>query len=171
MISLFQKREDHARKNASRCVVMPIKIALLLSLMLSSPLLVTSVQAQTKVDVFTSNQYPIVDNRTRNQKRDFVVVIYNLDAVNNFFKTLNIPVDQNNPQAAQAELDRIFPENPVPGQTDMRRELLEKSQGEVLARQYKIRKYPAVVFNSGKEVVYGMTDLQQAINLYNESQR
>lgn len=122
---------------------------------------------KTKVDIFTSNEFPLLENLTKSQSRDFVVVVYNLDVANDFIKDLNVNVGDNR-IAAETELNRLFPEQAVPGQPNLRQKMLDLAQGENLARQYGIKKYPAVVFNEGKEVVYGVVDITQAINLYLE---
>lgn len=39
-------------------------------------------------------------------------------------------------------------------------------QAQALARRYEIVKAPAVVFNQGESVIYGITDLKEAIRLW-----
>ena len=41
--------------------------------------------------------------------------------------------------------------------------------GHMLARKYKIQKAPAIVFDSGKYVVYGSTDIRHALLLYRQA--
>ena len=48
-------------------------------------------------------------------------------------------------------------------------ELSESVEGLLLARRYGIDRYPAVVFDEGKHVVYGVVDLREAMRLYQQS--
>lgn len=48
-------------------------------------------------------------------------------------------------------------------------ELSESFEGLLLAQRYSINRYPAVVFDEGKSVVYGVTDLREAVRLYQQS--
>ena len=41
--------------------------------------------------------------------------------------------------------------------------------GHMLARKYKLQKAPAIVFDSGKYVVYGSTDIRHALLLYRQA--
>lgn len=41
--------------------------------------------------------------------------------------------------------------------------------GQKLVMQYKLEKIPAIVFSRGEKVVYGITDIERAISIYNES--
>jgi integrating conjugative element protein (TIGR03757 family) len=50
--------------------------------------------------------------------------------------------------------------------SQVKRELSESFEGLVLARRYGLDRYPAVVFDGGRRVVYGVTDLQEALRLY-----
>ncbi|MGB3610918.1 MAG: DUF1525 domain-containing protein [Cellvibrio sp.] len=43
--------------------------------------------------------------------------------------------------------------------------------GHMLARKYKIQKAPAIVFDSGKYVVYGSTDIRHALLLYRQASK
>jgi len=49
------------------------------------------------------------------------------------------------------------------------KELSESFEGLLLAQRYGINRYPAVVFDEGKSVVYGVTDLREAVRLYQHS--
>lgn len=49
------------------------------------------------------------------------------------------------------------------------RQLSEGFEGLLLAQRYGIDRYPAVVFDEGKSVVYGVTDLREVVRLYQQS--
>jgi integrating conjugative element protein (TIGR03757 family) len=44
----------------------------------------------------------------------------------------------------------------------------EAHQGKIQSIKYRLEKFPAVVFERGKYVVYGITDLSQAVILYDK---
>ena len=43
--------------------------------------------------------------------------------------------------------------------------------GHMLARKYQLQKAPAIVFDSGKYVVYGSTDIRHALLLYRQASK
>lgn len=51
----------------------------------------------------------------------------------------------------------------------VKRELSESFEGLLLARRYGLDRYPAVVFDGGWYVIYGVTDLREALRLYQQS--
>lgn len=44
-------------------------------------------------------------------------------------------------------------------------------RGALLAKKYKISKAPAIIFNSGQQVIYGITDIKKALEIYKEYER
>lgn len=48
-------------------------------------------------------------------------------------------------------------------------ELTESFEGLLLAQRYGVNRYPAIVFDEGKSVVYGVADLPEAVRLYQQS--
>lgn len=80
---------------------------------------------------------------------------YNLDAHRNLEKQLSEGLPQDRVEAerlANARLQAL----------DLK--LVQQSfQGIALALQWDVRKAPAFVFNEGSQVIYGMTDLAEAL--------
>ena len=56
------------------------------------------------------------------------------------------------------------------GRQALQQQLITAYQGLSVAIQYQIDRYPAVLFDRGKAVVYGVTDLQQALGWYRQWQ-
>ena len=76
----------------------------------------------------------------------------------------------------EAELSRGLPGDPALAQVmvrervsqlseNMKQALIDAHQGELNARQYRIRQVPAVVFD-GRYVVYGTSDVTEALQTY-----
>ena len=76
----------------------------------------------------------------------------------------------------EAELSRGLPGDPGLAQVmvrervsqiseNMKQALIDAHQGELNARQYRIRQVPAIVFD-GRYVVYGTSDLTEALQTY-----
>lgn len=47
----------------------------------------------------------------------------------------------------------------------------EAHKGKIKSIEYRLEKFPAIVFERGKYVVYGITDLSQAVILYDKHKR
>ncbi len=62
-------------------------------------------------------------------------------------------------QQALARLHRM-------GKHDMQRQFTIAYGGLIKALSYRIDRYPAVVFDNGQAVIYGVTDLEQALHHY-----
>lgn len=96
------------------------------------------------------------------RQQGFEVSVYNLDAHRNLEKQLSegLPVDdmeraremarQRAAAVSQATWDGLF-------------------LGQVNARRWGIDRLPAVVFGNGEAVVYGITDLEEAIGYWREA--
>lgn len=104
--------------------------------------------------VFTSNQYQITGADRQS------VQIYNLDQQSAEEKKLAAELPGNQAAAAKEVERRISRYR----QSDLQRIWAPR----ILAQKYDIRKVPAVVFNDGEAVVYGVTDVNKAIEKWQE---
>lgn len=97
-------------------------------------------------------------------QQGYDVKLYNLDAPKKLFSVLsqNLPADQ---AAAKHTLEQRMQ---LYGRQALQRQLMDAYQGLSVAIQYRIDRYPAVLFDRGTAVVYGVTDLQQALGLYRQ---
>ncbi len=118
---------------------------------------------QPVVEVITSDAYPITGLKSL-KKRGVQVQVYNLDdgkrLVAGFAKKL--PPNQ---KAAKQALEQNFKQI---GEQNVKRQFMQAYQGVSLSTQYGLSRYPAVVFNRGQSVVYGVTDVNQAFNYYQQ---
>lgn len=85
-------------------------------------------------------------------------------------------------QALSDELSRGLPSNPVLAEQIVQRVFHERkadiqSTAEVHAKviqkaiSYGLTRYPALVFNDGESVIYGVTDLKTALSIYRRAQQ
>ncbi|WP_404360463.1 TIGR03757 family integrating conjugative element protein [Methylotuvimicrobium sp. KM1] len=95
------------------------------------------------------------------------VKIYNLDDAERLTANLAIglPPDQ---EQAKAALERRFKEQ---GMEAVQKHFMQAFQGRIVGVQYGISRYPAIVFDHGRAVVYGVTDLNRAVAIYREWRR
>lgn len=115
------------------------------------------------VEVFTTTDWVVRGEPlggTKETHQHIVVHIYELDGIQRFEAQLssNLPTDQH--QAKQIALQRI---QKLDGQS--KAAIQNAAVGLAKAMQYDIDRYPAFVFDGGV-VVYGLTDLRDALEHY-----
>ena len=109
-------------------------------------------QAPT-IEVFTDSSLQIVsgnDNKT----------VYLIDRIYKLQEELSIDLPADPESAKSLALQRFQRMD-----TQLSRELENAAKGLVQAMQYGIDRYPAIVFD-GQAVVYGLTDIYAASQLY-----
>jgi integrating conjugative element protein (TIGR03757 family) len=118
-------------------------------------MLATSAASQPpSIEIFMTARYPIATASTP------AVLVYNLDLPALIEAELSMRLPQDRKAAAQlasAELQGTWRKS---AET-----LTHAYQGLLKARQYSLQKLPAVVFD-GQAVIYGITDLSQALSHY-----
>lgn len=95
------------------------------------------------------------------------VKTYNLDDGKRLTINLAVGLPPNQEQA-KAALERRFKEQ---GMEAVQNQFTQAFQGRIVGVQYGISRYPAIVFDHGRAVVYGVTDLNRALAIYREWQR
>lgn len=113
------------------------------------------------IEVITSDAYP-VSGIPSVQRMGFSVDVYNLDDGNRLVTQIgaNLP---NNQEAAKNTLQQRFKKM---GDVAVKQQFMQAYQAVTLSTQYGLSRYPAVVFNHGESVIYGVTDLNQVVKLY-----
>ncbi|ABA57169.1 Protein of unknown function DUF1525 [Nitrosococcus oceani ATCC 19707] len=110
-------------------------------------------EAAPAIEVFTDSTFQVVsasDNTT----------VYVMDRINQLLQVLSedLPSDpENAKQLVLARFQRM--------DAQLSSELENAAKGLVQAMQYGINRYPAIVIN-GNAVVYGVTDVSAATQLY-----
>ena len=54
------------------------------------------------------------------------------------------------------------------GDQTVKGRFIQAYQGVIVGTQYRVTRYPAVIFGHGQAVVYGVTDLPRALTLYRQ---
>ncbi|GEM19807.1 TIGR03757 family integrating conjugative element protein [Nitrosococcus oceani] len=126
-------------------------ILMVLTSTLSAPAIAG--EAAPAIEVFTDSTFQVVsasDNTT----------VYVMDRINQLLQVLSedLPSDpENAKQLVLARFQRM--------DAQLSSELENAAKGLVQAMQYGINRYPAIVIN-GNAVVYGVTDVSAATQLY-----
>ncbi len=89
------------------------------------------------------------------------VKVYNLSGPERFEETLSKGLVGNEQQIKDEVLKRIAELPP----TYLDEHVVLPYEGLLKAKEYEIIKIPAIVFNNGESVIYGLTDLQKAIEI------
>jgi len=92
---------------------------------------------------------------------------YNLDAP----QTVLARIGQHLPATQDAAKRALEAQLRQRGPHSLHQQLLTVYQGLSLATQYRLDRYPAVVFEQGRAVVFGVTDLNQALLRYRQWQK
>lgn len=117
------------------------------------------------VEVFVNKPRPNKNLDFKNRDGRYIeVVVYDLSGPEIFeeFLSQGLVPGQTQEQVTNMVMDRV-------GGLDekyMEEHVLMAYQGLLKATQYEITKIPAVVFNNGESVIYGVSDIQKAILIH-----
>lgn len=118
-------------------------------------------QGITKVEVFSNSAMVI----TPIQADQYHLVIYRLDALKQVEEAINRNVPQN-----EAAARAYFEANQAAIKRQITPAVLNGANGIALARHYKLERIPAIVVD-GASVVYGVTNVDQAIAMVQQRRR
>lgn len=118
------------------------------------------------VEAFFSDEFP-VHGRDELVNHGIEVRLYNLDDSKRLTSSLAVGLPPNQEQA-KAALEQRFKNQ---GMDAVRNQFAQAFQGMIVGTQYGLDRYPAIVFDRGRAVVYGETDLVQALESYRQWQR
>jgi integrating conjugative element protein (TIGR03757 family) len=123
-------------------------------------------QDKPLIEVIVSDADRVTGLATLRQQ-GYDVKLYNLDAPKHLIASLsqNLPA---NPEAAKRTLEQRMQQH---GRQALQKQLMVAYRGLSVSMQYQIDRNPAVLFDQGRAVVYGVTDLQQALGVYRQWQR
>ncbi len=114
----------------------------------------TAMSKSLTVEIFTDSAHPV----NTSTKDNVVIKYYNLDDSNRLMAKLNKKIGVMSPQKAKEVARQLIQRN--------QKQLTDAYKGLMLAYQYHIQNYPAIVFNQGEAVVYGVTDINNALQTY-----
>jgi len=134
---------------------------------LALPLASFAAETPSQVDVFTDAAHPIDNVAAVKQAlgEQATVRTFHIDAQARLNETLSKDLPADRDKARAIALERIQALDP----SRLGRALAETFDGLMLAQRYGIDRYPAVVFDGGERVVYGVVDLREALRLYRQS--
>ncbi|MDK9431180.1 TIGR03757 family integrating conjugative element protein [Gallibacterium anatis] len=116
--------------------------------------------SEVNITVFSTQAYPI-------QNAQLAQHLYHIDRVEQWEDALSQTLSSN-PTQAESQAKAFFQH---PDSQTKIRELQQAYQGVIIGWQMGIRKVPAVLFDSpqfGQDVIYGVTDVQYAIQLWKQ---
>jgi len=109
----------------------------------------------SSIEVFTNGQHPVSGTAS------VPIQIYDLDAPDRLEDALSADLPLNPEQAKTIALKRL---------NDLGAELADMVnqayEGVTKAMSYELTKIPAVVFDDGASVIYGISDINEAIKYY-----
>ncbi len=123
----------------------------------------------SSMDIFTTAEFPIqrigfIADTLR--ARATKLMLYRVDGLEELQQILNENLP-NDPERAQAiALERMQTDG-----TRIRQLAQEGADALELAIRYGIDRYPAMVFNDGESVIYGITNVEEAVAIYLRERR
>ena len=117
------------------------------------------------IEVIVSDAYPVTGIQTLN-RQGIAVKLYNLDDGKRLLSQLATGLPHNQ-EAAKKTLQQRFQKM---GDQTVKGRFIQAYQGVIVGTQYGVTQYPAVIFDHGQAVVYGVTDLPRAVTLYHQWQ-
>jgi len=118
---------------------------------------------QPFIEVISSDLFPITGIQDL-QGQGYLVNVYNLDDGKRLVTQIgsNLP---HNQEAAKKVLQQWFKKI---GNRQVKVQFKKAYQAVTISTQYGLTRYPAVVFNHGESVVYGETNIVQALRHYQQ---
>ena len=110
-----------------------------------------------KMELFTNAYYGVTQQSVA-KHRNIALNVYDLDAPMRLEQALSIGMPKNPDEAKKLINAKIKNTSPD--------ELKKAWQGIVMAAQYKLTKFPAIVVNNGEAVLYGVTNIDIANKHY-----
>lgn len=128
------------------------------------------VQAEThlpsNIEVIYDHQNHITGSQwVKNQ--GISLSLYNLNSPDNLLAQFDQGLPSKLDQAKQVILARF--QNI--GHEKLKQQFMTAYQGVIKATEYGLDRYPAIIFDQGKAVVYGITDLKAALRRYQHWQK
>ncbi|MGH1477192.1 MAG: TIGR03757 family integrating conjugative element protein [Geminicoccales bacterium] len=127
------------------------------SAMLLSSAALASEQQPSSIEVFTTFERPANGNRIES------VIIYEVDGLTKLTESLSENLPDDAEAAKEIALQRISRLG-----DELRWTVEHAVEGLTRAKKYDLDRYPAVVFDKGKSVVYGVANVDQALKIYQQ---
>ncbi len=115
------------------------------------------------IEVITSDAYPVTGIAAL-QKKGITVKLYNFDDGPRMVKQLEANLPRGEKAATKAMALRLK----KIGDAALARMFSDAFQAISIGTERGLTQYPAVIFENGRSVVYGVTDLPRAMTLYQQ---
>lgn len=117
------------------------------------------------IEVFVNQQTPIRNVgviQSALTRQGVMLAVYNLDAPAQLSQSLSQNLPLNATAAKKILQERLHQQ----GSTSLQQQYQIAYQGLAKSLAYELDRFPAIVFNHGQAVIYGVTDLKDALALY-----
>ena len=144
-----------------KIVLNRIQVAGLAIILLSIVLPLNAEDGSDEIEIFTDENFPIAGIEVLRES-GVQITVYDLGAPQRVARALGagLPGDPVQAQTAmRAKVDAM-------GMDEIKRRFQAAYTGLVQALNYRIERYPAIVFDRGDAVIYGVTDLSDALRQY-----
>ena len=145
--------------------------AMMLAFVVLSWSLAVSAEAKLPkhMDIFTTNDFPIhrAEFINGNARKNYTKLqIHRIDGLKNLGEELSEGLPNDPKQAQAIALQRM-----QSGRLNVKRVAQEGADTLELAIRFGINRYPAMVFNQGESVIYGVTNVEEGIAIYLRERR
>ncbi len=120
---------------------------------------------QPYIEVITSDKFPISGIQDL-KNQGFKIKVLNFDDSKRMIDKLESGLPNNEAAAKQAMQQRLK----KMGDETLKRLFTKAFQAVIVGTQHGITRYPAVVFDRGQSVIYGVTNMPHALALYHQWQ-
>ena len=120
-------------------------------------------QEQPYIEVITSDEFPAAGINDL-IKHGIEVKLYNFDDGKRMIKKLEAGLPNSEEAAKKAMQQRIK----SMGNATLKKLFTDAYQAVIIGTKHGITRFPAVVFDRGESVVFGVTDIPHALALYHQ---
>jgi len=161
---MSRKLMSHTHTKSALALREVIK-AMLVLVLLGLTVFRVDAQPSLLVEVITNDAYPVKGiNRLKNQ--GLSVHLYNLDDGKRLVSEWTRTLPKTGGERAAKQHMKAYFQNI--GRENTMAMVNRRFKGYMIAAQYGVSRYPAIVFDGGKAVVYGVTDASDALSRYLE---
>lgn len=149
-------------RNAPSCLL--TIVTMMLAVVGPNSSAIADARLPSTMDVFTTAEFPIqrigfIEGTPRAQVTSLTV--YRVDGLKTLEQHLNEDLPNDPDQAQRIALQRMQSDG-----ARIRQLAQDGADALELAIRFGIDRYPAIVFNNGESVIYGVTNVEKAVTIY-----
>ena len=146
-----------------KTVLNRVQVAGLAIILLSAVLPLNAESGSVEIEIFTDENFPLTGIEAL-RKSGVQITVYDLGAPKRVARALGAGLPGDSEQAQTAMMAKVD----AMGRDEIKRRFQAAYIGLVQALNYRIERYPAIVFDRGDTVIYGVTDLSAALRQYRD---